>query len=153
MASALRPTVARPRLRWARASVPITLLTLGLVGGCAGESDALKARVKALSDEVLRLQNQHDRMEERLAAMESDRSAPTPTAPEASAGTPSERPPLRVVKLEPGQAASAPPVPGEAPEPPEDPSRPVIKVDGSARGGKRAFEGVRPAQPDAGAKQ
>ncbi|MCC6217015.1 MAG: hypothetical protein IT376_19300 [Polyangiaceae bacterium] len=113
----------------------------------------MKRRIAQLEDQVTRLRNDADRLEERLAITES--GAPRPGAPAAAgASAPREpegagdeqRPPLRVVRLEPDGAPAEAPAAEAAPEgePAEDPApRPVVRVQGSKL--TTRFEGVRPA--------
>jgi hypothetical protein len=88
---------------------------------CGGEADAHKKRVRELEEELTRLQNTHDRLDERITSLELSRQVPHETAnpPAKSAGEASEqpqtanleRPPLKVFRLAPaGNAAAAAPV-------------------------------------------
>jgi hypothetical protein len=110
----------------------VLLLSLG-APGCGGAADAQKKRVRELEEELTRLQNSHDRLEERLTSLElsrpaaqaesktSSESKPKQAAePDAAPGaeeralaaTPAtiERPPLKVFKLgPPGTAPAAEP--------------------------------------------
>jgi outer membrane murein-binding lipoprotein Lpp len=84
------------------------LAALGLlVAGC-GSSASVEQQVRTLRDEVTRLQDSQDRLEERLsqaenaAARQRSRSEPDAfEAPESAGGSQPFRPELTVVKLEP----------------------------------------------------
>ena len=85
--------------RFARFSAVIGFLSLA---GCASEGDALEKRLSKMHEEVTRLQNDTDRMGERLDAMEMRQT----TAPRADEGVaraePASvtRPKLKVVRVE-----------------------------------------------------
>jgi hypothetical protein len=113
--------------------------TLALaLGGCGGDKDAMQARVNELRDEVVRLQNGQDRLEERLATMELNRQR-APAEPDPSpARVEVERPNLPVVKLRPdgpAEGSGAEPAAEEA----EEPSRPLLKAQGD-----RILSGLEP---------
>lgn len=114
--------------------------------GCAGDGDAMKKRIHDLEGEVTRLQNQSDRLEERLAGVEIGARAQTaaPAAPADPRAQQEGRPLLQVVRLEPGAAAQAADPELPPADPAEDPARPVVRVQGSKV--SRAFEGVRAAE-------
>jgi hypothetical protein len=84
-------------------------VALGLLG-CSGDRDAMEKRVKELQEELTRVQNGNDRLEERVSSLELSRQV-TAQAPPASTNAPDaperlERPPLKIVKLVPGARAS-----------------------------------------------
>jgi outer membrane murein-binding lipoprotein Lpp len=114
------------------------VVALLLVAGCGGgESDVMRKRVSSLQDEVNLLQNTVDRLEERLAAVESRPVGPAASADgsRASESRTSERPRLRVIRVEPGEAdapgdAASQPEGQPGPEEPEAP-RPVIRGSGN----------------------
>ncbi len=109
-----------------------------LLSGCGGSSkNAVEKRLGDLREEITRLQNSQDRLAERMMAMEIQRQQDTtrasaPAAP--AAGPRMERPPLKVIRLEPGQPAGAPAAPAAdevpATEDDEKGQRPVIKLRG-----------------------
>lgn len=94
----------------------------------------MKKRVTSLQDEVTLLQNDVDRLEERLAAVESwPRSQQTSEKDEQAAPGTIERPRLKVIRLEPGASSAAPQQSTEAPSRSSedaDESRPVIRGTG-----------------------
>lgn len=84
--------------------------SLGAVG-CAGQNDRTRQQLEALEDRIAILQNERDRLDERLSALEQQQQVLVSAAanqPQAAA----ERPPLRVIRLSP-QAAPAPEATGE----------------------------------------
>jgi hypothetical protein len=116
-------------------------LMAALLGGCSSGLEGVDKRLSAMQDEIIKVQNQNDRLVERVEAMEA-RQAKTSSAKAPTAGTaPSERPNLKVVKVVPEDTAGMPSpqvgtqAPGEAAD---DPSpRPMIKL----RGGGKADKG------------
>jgi hypothetical protein len=118
------------------------VLGLALLGGCSSGLEGVDKRLSAMQDEIVRVQNQNDRLVERIDAMESrqakteaSKAAPAKTAA-ASAAAP-ERPSLKVVKVVPEDTSGMPSpqvgtvAPGDAAD---DPSpRPVIKVRGGGK--------------------
>lgn len=133
--------------------------------GCGSDKDSLEKRVGALREEVVALQNNNDRLAERLMAIEmrQDQAAPARTRAATSSETETsegniERPPLKVVRLAPGsKEAPAAEKAAEAAEMAEDETpRPMIRDLGS---GRRARTGAAPgamrqtpvrAEPSAG---
>jgi tol-pal system protein YbgF len=120
-----------------RASSAIALLlgaaALPGLGGCARGESAEERAMAQLREELGRVQQASERMEERLAvleiqAAESRQKRPPPTAPP---------PPPRVVQL--GHADPRAPV---VDDPDDGTPRPTIRVTGSAQGAKG-----RPAPP------
>ena len=115
----------------------LCVCALPLVAGCAGNRDALEKRITALQNDVSRLQNHGDRLEERLEALELRKDASASPASTALGQGVVDRPPLKVVKLEP-QAGEAP-LPASAPvaelaagEAADDKApRPMIRIHGS----------------------
>jgi hypothetical protein len=118
------------------------LIAASVCAACGGQADAQKKRIRELEEELTRLQNTHDRLEERVTSLEVTRSAPeespSPQAKsEQAAEQPQaaklERPPLKVFKLGPSTNGGAAPAPIEQ-EPPADEDsgepRPVIRGSG-----------------------
>ncbi|MFO7179239.1 MAG: hypothetical protein DIU78_011120 [Pseudomonadota bacterium] len=110
--------------------------------GCASDREGLERRLAELADDIARLQAKNDRLSERLDALETQQSAATPAAPAATpapAAERVERPPLKVVKLEPPEdlPLSRPKSPEVAPEErPDAPGdRPVIRLRGKGEPG------------------
>lgn len=117
------------------------LLAFGLLG-CSSGLDGVEKRLGTMQDEITRLQNQNDRLVERVDAIEVSGAKATRTEKAAVANS-HERPSLKVVKVVPEDTSGMPsspqvgtPAPGEAAD---DPSpRPVIKVRG---GGTKSESG------------
>lgn len=84
--------------RLARVSAVIGFLSLA---GCASENDALEKRLSKMHEEVTRLQNDTDRMAERVDAMEMRQNG-APRADERARAEPAAvtRPKLKVVRVE-----------------------------------------------------
>jgi outer membrane murein-binding lipoprotein Lpp len=85
--------------RFAQFSAVIGLMSLA---GCASDGDAVEKRLSKMHEEVTRLQNDTDRMAERLDAMEMRQSV-APRADERGAraeSTSVTRPKLKVVRVE-----------------------------------------------------
>lgn len=124
------------------------LAALGLIG-CSSGLEGVEKRLGSMQDEITKLQNQNDRLVERIDAMEvreaKAEKAAKAAAPTATAAA-AERPSLKVVKVVPEDTSGMPspqvgtPAPGEAAD---DPSpRPVIKLRGAGEGkGKNKGEG------------
>jgi hypothetical protein len=100
------------------------------LSGCAGAHEATAKQVSALQDKVAILQNERDRLDERLSALEeqqrvlvADRRGEIPT-PNAES-----RPLLEVVRLEPPQTSNS----AAAPPPPSEPEsgEPRMLISGS----------------------
>jgi hypothetical protein len=114
-------------------------LALGALTGCSSGLEGVEKRLSSMQDEITRLQNQNDRLVERVDAVEVKQAkAPAASATKASLPAGSERPSLKIVKVVPEDTAGMPSpqvgtqAPGDAAD---DPSpRPVIKLRGS--GGK-----------------
>lgn len=113
-------------------------LWAALLGGCSSGLEGVDKRLSAMQDEIIKVQNQNDRLVERVEAMEARQTKTESAKPTASAGKASERPSLKVVKVVPEDTAGMPSPqvgtqsPGEAAD---DPSpRPMIKLRGG--GGK-----------------
>jgi hypothetical protein len=91
---------------------------------CAAQSPTLEKQVAEMQDKVLILQNERDRMEERIAALEQTRRRP---ARQGSPNT-STRPRLKVVRVEPGGTTTPP-------EPEIEPASPsgggLVAISGS----------------------
>ncbi|HYP88421.1 MAG TPA: hypothetical protein VEQ59_09710 [Polyangiaceae bacterium] len=114
-------------------------LGVALLGGCSSGLDGVDKRLSAMQDEIAKVQNQNDRLVERLDAVELRQAksevAAKPSAPVVSS---SERPSLKVVKVVPEDTSGMPsPQVGTVPanEAADDPSpRPVIKLRGGGGG-------------------
>jgi hypothetical protein len=114
-------------------------LAVALLGGCSSGLEGVDKRLSAMQDEIVKVQNQNDRLVDRVDAMEA-RQAKSETAakPVAAAAGSSERPSLKVVKVLPEDTSGMPSspqvgtvAPGEAAD---DPSpRPVIKLRGGGK--------------------
>jgi hypothetical protein len=116
-----------------RSLLAILVALGGFSTGCAGEADAQKKRIRELEEELTRLQNTHDRLDERVTSLEVSRSVPQENTSKASQSAESEdpdrpqtaaleRPPLKVFKLGPG-ASGGPPAAAAEEEPPGDDER------------------------------
>jgi uncharacterized coiled-coil protein SlyX len=113
-----------------------------VLAGCSSGLEGVDKRLAAMQDEITKMQNQNDRLVERLDAIEvrqaKAESAPKPAG--LASGT-SERPSLKVVKVVPEDDSGMPSpqvgtqAPGEAAD---DPSpRPVIKLRGSGKSSEK----------------
>lgn len=108
---------------------------------CGGGHDELAKRLSSVQADLTRLQNHSDRLEERLEALEM-RKAQAAAPPPVETAHAVDRPPLKVVKLEPGDETAGA-VPADSPTAelrPEDSvtdqtPRPVIRVHGSRTDG------------------
>jgi hypothetical protein len=108
--------------------------------GCSSGLEGVNKRLSTMQDEIMRLQNQNDRLVERVDAMEvrdAKARAEKPAAV-ASASPSSERPSLKVVKVVPDDPSGLPSAPQGGNPPPgdaaDDPSpRPVIKLRGGGK--------------------
>ena len=120
-------------------------LGLGALLGCSSGLEGVQKRLSTMQDEITRLQNQNDRLVERVDAMEvrDAKSAATGKSPVAAAAAAagSERPSLKVVKVVPEDTSGMPSpqvgtqAPGDAAD---DPSpRPVIKLRGSGKSAEK----------------
>lgn len=119
------------------------MLAVALLGGCSSGLEGVDKRLSAMQDEIVRVQNQNDRLVERIDAIElrqakAEGAKSEPAKAKAAAGAPPERPSLKVVKVVPEDTSGMPsPQVGTVPpgEAADDPSpRPVIKLRGG--GGK-----------------
>jgi hypothetical protein len=108
--------------------------------GCSSGLEGVEKRLSSMQDEIVRLQNQNDRLVERVDAMEvRDAKAARADKPAAAAkATPtSERPSLKVVKVLPEDTSGMPSpqigtqAPGDAADDPTP--RPVIKLRGGSK--------------------
>lgn len=111
-----------------RARGRLALAAWALTGalGCSS-SDAMKKQVTALETQVTALRADHDRMEERLAAMEL--TARAPAAPARAARE--EHPRLKVIQVAPGEdATEVAPVPDGEGSSEGGGKRPVIRGSG-----------------------
>jgi hypothetical protein len=116
-------------------------LAAALLGGCSSGLEGVDKRLSAMQDEIVKVQNQNDRLVERIDAMEA-RQTKSETAARPAPAASSERPSLKVVKVLPEDTSGMPsPHVGTVPpgEAADDPSpRPVIKLRG---GGKADSKG------------
>lgn len=80
----------------------IFVLALAALAGCGSGRDATDRRLHKLQDELTRLQNTADRLEDRVAALElrGDAPARSEAAPDAAALI--YRPRLKVIHMAPG---------------------------------------------------
>ena len=114
-------------------------LAAALLGGCSSGLDGVDKRLSAMQDEIVKVQNQNDRLVERVDAMEARQAKSESSAkpPPPAVGS-SERPSLKVVKVLPEDTSGMPsPQVGTVPpgDAADDPSpRPVIKVRGGGKG-------------------
>jgi hypothetical protein len=123
-------TVRPPRFTY----IVSCALSLASLSGCASDSDAVEKRLAQLREEIRKLQNDSDRVGERLEAVElrqareeAARSAP---APSPNADTVS-RPRLKVLHLGPdGQSAANGPASAEGGSKEEAGPRVVLKGQG-----------------------
>lgn len=150
----------RKELRSAVRSARALVLALGFSAlACSAQTDSLKKDVANLQDSVMRLQNAHDRLQERVVALElrgqnlNARGAMVPApAPNESADP---APHLRVVKLEPGRNQGAATArkhhsrapPSRARADVSDGPRPVIQAEG-----ERYHEYLEPARNNSRAR-
>lgn len=119
-------------------SLPLAgVLALACLAGCSSGLEGVEKRLGSMQDDITKLQNQNDRLVERLDAMEVEESRAKNAAKPASTPTPSERPSLKVVKVVPEDTSGMPspqigtPAPGDAVD---DPSpRPVIRLRGGGK--------------------
>ncbi len=107
-------TARNPAKAWSFGYCCSSVLFL-LVSGCGGGA-SLEARLKDMEQELNRQQNRVDVLEERMAAMDLSGAAPESNS-EAQKASVSEKPPLRferprlkVIHLEPGDAEPVEPV-------------------------------------------
>jgi hypothetical protein len=115
------------------------LAALGLLGACGGGHDELSKRLASVQSDLIKLQGHSDRLEQRLQALEMRKESVPSARPVGDRAEPlaPERPPLMVVKLEPGDDTRD--APTDAPTAalrPEDSAadqspRPMIRVYGS----------------------
>lgn len=128
------------------------LLCCWLLVGCSSDRDAMEKRLGSLREDITRLQADNDRLGERIGRLEVTSTPATAStagatqaaagATQAAAGAPSasaalERPPLKVIRLVPQDAAAVSPGVGTAEvtadESPDAPgTRPVIRLRGKA---------------------
>jgi hypothetical protein len=113
-------------------------LLAAAVAGCATDKDPMERQLSKLRDQVAELQNDTDRMGERLDAMEvrhasAARQADDRVAATTAAGTLS-RPKLKIVRVEPGSDMAADDTTGAPDElaPESDGPRVVIQGEGKS---------------------
>jgi len=133
------------------------IVAAAFCSACGGQADAQKKRIRELEEELTRLQNTHDRLDERLTSLELSRSAPEESASssgksdrQAGDQPPAanlERPPLKVFKLGPSAngAAPAPVAVEEEPEGDEDRGEPRPLIRGSGQKVEKAPGSPKPA--------
>jgi hypothetical protein len=137
-------------------------LVIGL-SGCGGSSQALERRMAELETQLTHAQNENDRLAERVGSLELERAAKGQQPVVTDEPAVLERPPLKVIRMDPkngtdstGQpGAGATPsaekeaVPADNPqiesssEPAPDPKRPVLRMRGN-KGGFRQGSGQPP---------
>lgn len=150
--------MANNQARWKLQWLGCTVL-LGLSLGCSSQSAETKRQLETLNERLLILQNDRDRLVERVDALESQLTKPAgeTDAPAAASGS-GVRPLLKVVRLEPtpvaeseapANAAKAAPSPGApvAVEVAEGPSssepQVVLYGEGSTSGVRPSAEGAK----------
>ena len=125
--------------------VPL-LLCLPL-GGCSSGLDGVEKRLGSMRDEITALQNQNDRLVERVDALELRRAQAAAAPAPAAKATTTERPPLKIVRLVPGEGeqGAAPTGDASAGETADDPGpRTVIRGRGSNVEGRLATGELMP---------
>ena len=111
-----------------------TALTLAVwIGtGCASRQGELEQEIHKLQETVMVLENQNDRLEERVAGLEAAQR--TPTNDDEAPAQAAERPNLKVIKVGPGEKDPAGPEPSKPPDaeapPGTEPARPLIHGTG-----------------------
>jgi hypothetical protein len=85
------------RFRW----FPLLAAACSLFA-CGGGHDELSKRLATVQSDLIKLQSHNDRLEQRLAVLEMRKEPPPPARPVSESATNAGRPPLMVVKLEPG---------------------------------------------------
>lgn len=123
-------------------SAPLVLcLLVGGLFGCSSGLEGVEKRLSSMQDEITRLQNQNDRLVERVDAVEevqqSKKARTDKSAAAAQTTSTSERPSLKVVKVVPEDNSGMPTpqigtqAPGDAADDPTP--RPVIKLRGGSK--------------------
>jgi len=110
----------------------LCVVSLGLFSGCASDSDAVEKRLSELREDIRKLQNDNDRVSERLEALELRQAAQarsTPAPAEAAPETVS-RPRLKVVRLSPDGKAPTEAEPAEAQPAPDEAPTMILKGEG-----------------------
>lgn len=79
-----------------------TVLGLSGLFGCAGQNNQTKQQLEALEDRIAILQNERDRLDERVSSLEQQQRVLMTAAATQPSGA-AERPPLRVIRLSPEQ--------------------------------------------------
>lgn len=127
-------------------SVVLALALGALLPACVGESQATKKHLSDLREALTELQNSHDRLEERVVALElrarAEEHKKQAAAAAPAAAAPPDHPKLAVVKLAPGDpqgdagvqpdAIDVPPV--DPPPETDDGPRPVLTASGHHEG-------------------
>lgn len=129
-------------------SLPLVCcLAAACLTGCSSGLEGVEKRLSSMQDEITKLQNQNDRLVERIDAMEvRDVKAATPAPAKGAAPVAvTERPNLKVVKVVPDDSSGMPSpqvgtqAPGDAADDPTP--RPVIRLRGSTGKGDSKSEG------------
>jgi len=150
--SSLPPAIYDAAVKFCRHQVARTLLSALLAAaciGCGSGSDAAKKQLARLNEEVIRLQNDNDRLADRVAALELGaeteraRVEPAPLGPDVV-----ERPPLKVIRVDPAspsrstepspESGSTPSEAGSGEEGSPAGARPVIRMRGKTGRVERA---------------
>jgi hypothetical protein len=124
----------------------VVLCLLGCsLAGCSSGLDGVEKRLSSMHEEITKLQNQNDRLVERVDAMEVRAAKAAGPGKVSSTPAASERPSLKVVKVVPEDNSGMPSpqvgtqAPGDAAD---DPSpRPVIKLRGGGKSEAREGKG------------
>ena len=115
--------------------LPLACLVAVCLAGCSSGLEGVEKKLSSMQDEIMKLQNQNDRLVERVDAMEVADAHAARAKPAAKQPSASERPSLKVVKVVPDDPAGMPTpqvgtqAPGDAADDPTP--RPVIRVRGS----------------------
>lgn len=104
--------------------------------GCSSQSAETKRQLETLNERMLILQNDRDRLVERVDALEAQLGRPSDDTEQADAEAgPPGRPPLKVVRLEPTPDSDAEArSPAPAKEPGRDQSEPASGAGSQAAG-------------------
>jgi hypothetical protein len=127
-----------------KASSVVWLLGFSLVG-CTAKNSAYEKQLAQLSENIMILQNERDRLEERIAVLEQQR--PGAESPRPGARGTVDRPQLRVVELRPPEEAlnEAAPIGAPQAEPvamPGTEERTLIQGSGSSLSQSPVKEGA-----------
>jgi hypothetical protein len=94
-----------PPLRFSILVTSLCSLAAG-VAGCAGQSSETERQLQRIQERVAILQNERDRFDERLIALEQQQDLWRAERGHAASATLSQRPALKVVRLEPEQSGA-----------------------------------------------